>query len=58
MRNLGSIIKHKHDEIGINSRLDTIQASILKAKLPNLNNLNKKRKFIASYYEKILQIKM
>ncbi|MAJ86037.1 MAG: hypothetical protein CL687_03620 [Candidatus Pelagibacter sp.] len=52
MRNLGSIIKHKHDEIGINSRLDTIQASILKAKLPNLNNLNKKRKLIASYYHK------
>ena len=45
MRNLGSIIKHKHDEIGINSRLDTLQASILKAKLNYLSQqLEQKKK--------------
>ena len=48
MRNLGSIIKHKHDEIGINSRLDTLQASILIEKLNYLTNKTKKEKFIAS----------
>ena len=42
MRNLGSITKHKHDEIGINSRLDTLQASILIEKLNYLSKQNNK----------------
>ena len=51
MRNLGSIIKHKHDEIGINSRLDTLQASILIEKLNYLSKQNNKRRKIARYYD-------
>ena len=50
LRNLGSEIKHVHDEIGINSRLDSIQASILSEKIKYLNNLNNKRKIIANFY--------
>ena len=50
MRNLGSIKKHIHDEIGLNSRLDTLQALILLKKLPFLKNLNNKRKKIANFY--------
>jgi len=51
MRNLGSITKHKHDEIGINSRLDTLQASILIEKLNYLSKQNNKRRKIARYYD-------
>jgi len=50
MRNLGSTKKHIHDEIGINSRLDTLQALILSKKLPFLKKLNNKRKKIANFY--------
>ena len=57
LRNLGSKIKHKHDEIGINSRLDTIQASLLILKLKKLHNLNSKRKKIAKFYNKNIKNK-
>ena len=52
MRNLGAKKKHEHDEIGINSRLDTIQAALLNLKLKKLSLLNLKRKKIANYYKK------
>ena len=52
IRNLGSEKKFIHEQIGFNSRLDTIQAAILNIKLKNLNNLNKKRILIANYYNK------
>ena len=50
LRNLGSKTKHFHEEIGFNSRLDTIQASILLEKIKYLNFLNNKRKKIAKLY--------
>ena len=52
LRNLGSVKKHKHDEIGVNSRLDTIQATLLNLKLKSLKGLNLKRKKIANFYKK------
>ena len=52
IRNLGSVEKFKHEEIGFNSRLDTIQAIILNEKIKNLDSLNKKRRVIAHYYSK------
>ena len=52
MRNLGAKKKHEHDEIGVNSRLDTIQATLLNLKLKKLTELNLKRKKIANYYKK------
>ena len=50
LRNLGSEKKYIHNTIGLNSRLDTIQAIILNEKLKNLNLYNKKRKKIAKFY--------
>ena len=52
LRNLGGINKYEHDIIGFNSRLDSIQASILSNKLNNLNSNNTKRKKIANFYKK------
>ena len=52
MRNLGAKKKHEHDEIGVNSRLDTIQATLLNLKIKKLTKLNLKRKKIANYYKK------
>ena len=51
IRNLGSNKKYVHDYVGMNSRLDNIQASILSAKLSDLNNNNKKRRKIAQFYK-------
>ena len=42
--------KHKHFRIGRNSRLDSIQASILSVKLKYLDQWNDKRQKIASFY--------
>ena len=52
IRNLGSEKKFIHNYIGVNSRLDTIQAIILNKKLGNLQKLNLKRKKIAHIYDK------
>ena len=54
IRNLGSGKKFIHEHIGLNSRLDTIQAIILNQKMKNLSNLNKKRKKIAELYNKLI----
>ena len=50
LRNLGSEKKFIHDTVGLNSRLDTIQAIILNEKLKNLSLYNKKRRKIAKFY--------
>jgi dTDP-4-amino-4,6-dideoxygalactose transaminase len=54
LRNLGSIKKYDHFLIGLNSRLDTIQAVVLKNKLKTILYLNQKRREIAHYYDKKL----
>ena len=50
LRNYGSAIKYQNDYIGINSRLDEIQAAFLNVKLPNLNAENQIRCSIAKRY--------
>lgn len=52
--NHGQKAKYEHDVIGINSRLDTIQAAILNVKLKHLNNYEASRNFCADYYDKNL----
>ena len=50
LRAHGALKKFKHEVIGINSRLDSIQASILNEKLKRINLINNKRRNIAKYY--------
>lgn len=50
--NHGMKIRYHHDNIGVNSRLDTIQAVVLRAKLPHLDEYNKARRKAADYYDK------
>ena len=50
--NHGCHIRYHHDEVGVNSRLDSIQAAILDAKLPHLNEYIAARQKAAAYYDK------
>ena len=52
--NHGMKVRYHHDMIGVNSRLDTIQASILRVKLPHLDGYNKARQNAACKYDKAL----
>ena len=47
----GSGTTYYHDEVGINSRLDAIQAAILDIKLKHLEEWNEERRKIAEYYK-------
>ena len=49
--NHGMRIRYYHDEVGINSRLDTIQAAILRIKLRHLKDYNAARQFAAAFYD-------
>lgn len=48
--NYGSSAKYVHEVRGTNSRLDPIQAAILRAKLPLLDAWNERRRNLASFY--------
>lgn len=48
--NHGALIKHHHQIEGVNSRMDTIQASVLLNKLPYLKEYTESRRNIASLY--------
>ncbi|WP_323028818.1 DegT/DnrJ/EryC1/StrS family aminotransferase [Castellaniella defragrans] len=50
LRNYGSHEKYKHDFQGVNSRLDEIQAAILRVKLQYLDEDIKQRRYIADAY--------
>lgn len=49
--NHGMVVRYHHDRIGVNSRLDTIQAAVLDAKLPHLDEYIKARRKAAAYYD-------
>ena len=50
--NHGCIVRYHHDFVGVNSRLDSIQAAILDAKLPHLDEYIAARQAAAAYYDK------
>jgi dTDP-4-amino-4,6-dideoxygalactose transaminase len=50
----GGAKQYHHDEVGTNSRLDTLQAAVLVAKLPHLAAWSAKRREHAAYYTKAL----
>jgi len=50
--NHGMKVRYHYNDIGINSRLDTIQAEILRVKLRHLDSFNRARQTVAAYYDK------
>jgi len=58
LRNYGQKIKYYHDFIGYNSRLDEIQAAILRVKLNYLDKFIEKRREIAKIYRENLSDKL
>ena len=48
--NHGMYKRYYHDEIGVNSRLDSLQATVLRKKLPLLDGYNEARRKAANYY--------
>jgi dTDP-4-amino-4,6-dideoxygalactose transaminase len=50
LRNCGSSSRYVHSELGLNSRLDELQAAILRARLPYLAPFNERRRSIAERY--------
>lgn len=55
LRNHGSSVRYHHDVIGFNSRLDEIQAVILRAKLKRIKAYNEGRRRAAHHYSKLLK---
>ena len=54
LRDHGSKKRYYHDEIGANSRLDAIQAAVLRVKMPHLQCWNDARRERASAYDRLL----
>jgi len=50
LRNYGSKVKYQHEEVGLNSRLDELQAAFLRIKLRHLDEWNERRSKIAAVY--------
>ncbi|MDO9423470.1 MAG: DegT/DnrJ/EryC1/StrS family aminotransferase [Methylobacter sp.] len=54
LHNHGSDVRYYHDVIGYNSRLDEMQAVILRAKLKRIDQYNKDRRRAGHYYSELL----
>lgn len=55
LANHGSKVKYHHEMVGINSRLDSIQAAVLKVKLKHLHTYIAARKRAAEFYDEALK---
>ena len=53
LRNHGSMVRYHNDELGVNSRLDEIQAAILRVKAKHIDEWNTLRREKASYYNQL-----
>lgn len=53
LRNHGGAVRYYHDEIGVNSRLDEVQAAILRIKFKHIDEWNKKRRENAYRYNEL-----
>lgn len=53
LRNHGSMVRYHNDELGINSRLDEIQAAILRVKAKYIDEWNSRRREHAAYYNQL-----
>jgi UDP-2-acetamido-2-deoxy-ribo-hexuluronate aminotransferase len=49
--NHGQKVKYHHESIGVNSRLDTLQAAVLNVKLNYLNDYESRRREVANFYD-------
>ena len=55
LRNGGQSDRYVHEEVGFNSRLDELQAAVLRAKLPHLPGWNERRRDLAARYREALR---
>lgn len=51
LRNYGQKARYQHELLGINSRLDELQAAVLRVKLKHLSDWNEKRRNLAKLYD-------
>jgi dTDP-4-amino-4,6-dideoxygalactose transaminase len=54
LRNGGQIDRYHHQELGVNSRLDEMQAAVLRARLPYLAGWTARRRELAAEYRRLL----
>ncbi len=54
LRNHGSDVRYYHDVVGFNSRLDEMQAVVLRAKLKRINQYNQSRRHAAHLYSELM----
>jgi dTDP-4-amino-4,6-dideoxygalactose transaminase len=54
LRNHGGEARYEHTRVGFNSRLDTLQAVVLRAKLTRLHGWNNQRRRAAAHYDELL----
>ena len=55
LRDHGSLVRYEHEILGVNARLDEIQAAVLRIKLPYLDQWNAARQAHAKFYTEHLQ---
>ncbi len=55
LRNHGSRVQYQHEYVGYNSRLDEMQAALLRVKLKHIEHYNKERRKLAECYRTHLQ---
>ena len=54
LRRHGGKVKYRHSEVGLNSRLDEIQAAVLRVKFKRLEAWNRNRRSAAARYNRLL----